>query len=56
MKTLIDKTDKSAKYLFINGTSTREVEYKKNDNSIEEVDFEKISDKEYAMWLSWLGE
>jgi hypothetical protein len=55
MKTLIEKTDSLAKYLFTSGDCTREFVIEKQEGYEGEINFEEVSDKEYLKWLKWIS-
>lgn len=56
MKTLLESTDTSATYQFINGTAARTVVYTKPEDAEETPDFEAMATAEYEAWLQWVGE
>ena len=56
MMTLIEQTEKSAKYQFTHLDCTRIVNYVMQEEQEIVPDFQKIAEKEYDEWLTWLNE
>lgn len=59
MKTLINSTDTSATYEFVNGTATKQVTYRSPEpdesGAVPQVDFEAMATADHEAWLAWLN-